>query len=103
MKFQVSESDIQSLFFPYGKVRSVRLFRDKGFGFVEFTEPTVVDYILREKVSSFCLTLNTVTLTLNSHFDLDQLTLIFNTDHISIDPQVKNKNFQSKIMTLKQF
>ena len=47
---QVSESDIQSLFFPYGKVRSVRLFRDKGFGFVEFTDPSVVDYILQEKV-----------------------------------------------------
>lgn len=47
---QVTESDVQSLFFPYGKVKGVRLFREKGFGFVEFTEPGVVDYILREKV-----------------------------------------------------
>ena len=54
----MTESDIQSLFFPYGKVKSVRLFRDKGYGFVELTDPSVVDYILQEKVCTCSLTLN---------------------------------------------
>ncbi len=44
-----------SLFFPYGTVRLVKLIRAGNFGFVEFTDPTVVDYILREKVPEIFL------------------------------------------------
>lgn len=36
LNYTVSEQELRDLLQPYGELASVRLFQDKGFGFVEF-------------------------------------------------------------------
>ena len=36
LSYSVSEPELRDLLQPFGEVASIRLFQDKGFGFVEF-------------------------------------------------------------------
>lgn len=38
MSYNTTESDIRSLFEPYGPIAEIRIIGDKGFGFVEIPE-----------------------------------------------------------------
>ena len=51
----MKETELQQLFAPVGIVKSVRLFREKNYGFVEFESEKAVDYILQHAVSIPCI------------------------------------------------
>lgn len=36
LNYSVTETEIRDILSPFGEVTSIRLFQDKGFGFVEF-------------------------------------------------------------------